>query len=247
MLLCALCIIPCYNKGKNGKKIITQKLYVNEDPEGQSGNTNVAYTTRESGKCCCIVIIDIALRQFKIVAIVVALLLVAGLVVGALPEGGAAVILILIVGIVVVAGGVGAVYGLYLFVMNQKRYRQLQQELYGPTEKDGPVAEVNWVKCDAKVLGYSATSEKCKQPGHPGVAHKGVLMAMPIINDDTRSWPPPDEKFQVHNARYFFRSVNGLKVAYNEESPDAVSSWESNRGNDAAAVESVGKNIESEP
>ena len=59
-------------------------------------------------------------------------------------------------------------------------------------------------------------------------------MAMPIINDDTLSWPPPMEKLQVHNARYFFRSVNGLKVAYNEESPDAGPAWEGDNAEEKA-------------
>lgn len=242
LILCALCVRPCYKKNKNGRKIITQKLYVNEDPEAGIifGNTKAAYTTRESVTCCCIEIINFALLQVKIVVITVAVVLVLTTVLSVLPEDGLAMLGAAIGLLVPVVAGALLVYGLYKFIMNQKRYRQFHQDLYGPTEKDGALAGVNWVKCDAAVLAYSAQSEDCQKPGHAGQAHKGVLMAMPILNDETMSWPPPDEKLQVFNARYFFRSVNGLKVAYNEESPDAGPAWEGNK----SGGESVGKSME---
>jgi len=141
----------------------------------------------------------------------------------------------------VLAGAIGVVYALYMFVMNQKRYRHVRQELFSPNlDDEAAVAELNWVACDTQVLGYSSNSDATKKPGHAGNAHSGVLMALPIIYDDTISWPPLDKKLQVSNARYFFRSINGLKVAYNEESPDAESAWGSGDSN-TDAVKPIGK------
>jgi hypothetical protein len=224
-LVLLVCIYPCYKCGKDGRKITMQKVFVFEDPEAGGKMVDFGatptYTIRRSAKCCCIEIIEwcvtrymIAIGGFFCVVVEVGLF--------ELIDSNIMVMAHLIIGVLV--GCVSLVYAVYQCIVNQKRYMHLKQDLYGPKGDEAPEAEVNWIKCSKDTLAYSAGSEQCKKPGHAGVAHQGVLSAVGIIYEDDKSWPAANPKLQVQHERYFFRSINGLKVAYNEDNPEVEGS-----------------------
>jgi hypothetical protein len=226
---CCVCLqcfgtIYGYKQNKDGRKIITAKMFINADLEKGGENMQSTYTIRENRKCCCIECIDWCIMMWiKVVVVVVVTVVVTLFVVGivALLEGLGVLLLILIV-------LAALIFACYKWCLKPRgRYMHLTQSLYGPESGNGAdvAAEVSWVTCGAKVLGYSATPEnKELLSGPAGVAHKGVLGALPIMYDEGVDWPADDERLHVQSKRWWFRSINGLKVKCDMESPD-VEDW----------------------